>query len=48
MYVNNTKCERKGFVGYHTQRTSYIKLINALIAAASGAPYADVRAYCYC
>ena len=36
MLVNNTKCERKSFVGYHTQ-TDIIKLINGLIAAASGA-----------
>lgn len=33
MHVNNTKCERKGFVGYQTQRTSFIKLINALITS---------------
>ena len=33
MHVNNTKSERKGFVGYQTQRTSFIKLINALITS---------------
>ena len=50
MHVNKTKCERKSFVAgyFHTHRTSFIKLINGLIAAASDVLYADVRTYCHC